>query len=134
MNIDRLRELAEGVSSPASLSSRWRASAEQLRAYGAEAQATALVKCAAELEEAWREWELEALTLEEAVEESGYTRSHLKRLLRDQAIPNSGDEGETRILRSHLPKKPGQGVAPPVVCRPISRTQVARAIAEGGDI
>ena len=76
---------------------------------------------------------LEELTLHEAAEESGYTRNHLNRLLREQAIPDSG-EGEPRILRSHLPKKPGQGVAPPVRCHPLSRTQVARAIAEGDEI
>jgi hypothetical protein len=76
---------------------------------------------------------LEELTLHEAAEESGYTRNHLNRLLREQAIPTSG-EGEPRILRSHLPKKPGQGVAPPVHSGPITRTQVARAIAEGDEI
>ena len=126
--------MAALMSSPTTLSSRWRASAKQLRAYGAEAQATTLVKCAEELEQTWREWELEALTMEEAAKESGYTCSHLKRLIRQQAIPDSGDDGETRIQRNHIPKKPGQGVAPPVQCRPITRTQVARAIAEGGKI
>ena len=99
-----------------------------------EPVARAYEACAEELEESWREWELEALTLEEAAEQSGYSRSHLKRLLREQAIPNSGNAGEKRILRSHLPKKPGQGVAPPVRSCPITRTQVARAIAEGGEI
>ena len=125
MNIDPPHELALSVASPASLSSRWRASAEQLRTYGADAQATTLLRCAEELEQTWREWELEALTIEDAVAESGYTRSHLKRLLREQAIRNSGIDGETRILRRHLPKKPGQGVALPVVGPPNTRTQVA---------
>ncbi len=95
---------------------------------------SALVSFADEIEARALTHALEELSLRDAAEESGYTRSHLKRLLREQAIPNSGNEGETRILRSHLPKKPGQGVAPPVPCRPITRTQVARAIAEGGKI
>ena len=132
MNIDCAHGLAEGASSPASLPLRWRESADQLRVYGAEAQATALERCAAELEGVWREWELEPLTVKAAAKECGYTRSHLKRLIRDQAIPNSGSEGSPRILRTHLPKKPG--VALPIVGVPNTRTQVARAIAEGGEI
>ncbi len=122
------------MSSPTTLPSRWRTRATLFRDHADESVARAYEKCAEELEQARRESELEALTLKEAAEESGYTRSHLKRLLREQAIPNSGNEGETRILRSHLPKKPGQGVAPPVPCRPITRTQVARAIAEGDEV
>ena len=95
---------------------------------------SALVSFADEIEARALTPALEELSLRDAAEESGYTRSHLKRLLREQAIPNSGNEGETRILRSHLPKKPGQGVAPPVHSGPITRTQVARAIAEGDEI
>ncbi len=95
---------------------------------------SALVSFADEIEARALTHALEELSLRDAAEESGYTRSHLKRLLREQDIPNSGNEGEPRIQRGHLPKKPGQGVAPPVRCHPITRTQVARAIAEGDEI
>ena len=76
---------------------------------------------------------LEELTLRDAAEESGYTRSHLKRLLRDQAIPNAG-EGAPRLLRTQLPKKPSQRDAPPLPCSPLTSTQASRAIAQGVDI
>jgi hypothetical protein len=116
------------------LSARWRAQAKQLLTYGAESQAITLEACAIELEEAWLGWQRETLTLEQAVEESGYSRSHLNRLIRESLLPNSGTEGETRILRGHLPRKPGHDVAAPVQVSPPSRMQVARAIATEGDI
>ncbi len=122
------------MSSPTTLSSRWRIRAKLFRDHADESVARAYEKCAGELDEAWREWEVEALTLQEAADQSGYTCSHLRRLIREQVIPDSGDDGQTRIQRNHLPKKPGQGVAPPAQYRPITRTQVARAIAEGGEI
>ena len=93
------------MSSPASLASRWRADADRLRSYGAEAQATVLAKCAEELEQAWREWELEALTIEEAAKEGGYSYSHLQHLVADGKIENVGEEGSPRIRRSDVPKK-----------------------------
>ena len=122
MNIDRLQELTADLSSPASLPSRWRALAEQLCAYGAEAQAAVLSKCAEELEQAWREWELEALTIEEAAKEGGYSYSHLQHLVADGKIENVGGEGSPRIRRSDVPKKA------------LRRTPLARSKADVVDV
>ncbi len=47
------------------------------------------------------------LTLQEASARSGYSPEHLGRLLRDGTIPNSGRRYAPRILRRHLPCKPG---------------------------
>ena len=93
------------MSSPTTLPSHWRASAKQLRAYGAEGKATPLVKCADELEQTWREWELEALTLEEAAEESGFSYSSLQKRVASGEIPNIGEPGAPRVQRQDLPRK-----------------------------
>ena len=93
------------MSSPTTLSSRWRTLAEQMRFLGAVAQATTLEHCADELEQTWREWELEALTLDEAVEESGYSYSSLEKKVRSGKIPNIGKLGAPRVQRQDLPRK-----------------------------
>ena len=74
---------------------------------------------------------LEPLTLEAAVLESGYTRSHLHRMLREGTVPNSGADADPRILRMHLPRKPGHGVDVLSVQPASSRVQAARAVIEG---
>lgn len=51
--------------------------------------------------------ESELLTLTQAAHESGYTREHLSRLVRDGKIPNVGRPNAPRIRRSSLPRKPG---------------------------
>ena len=78
----------------------------------AEQAATAWERAAIEVEAALRVHELDALTLREASGECGYSVEHLRRLLRDATIPNSGSSGGPRILRAHLPRKPGHGIAP----------------------
>lgn len=76
---------------------------------------------------------LEPLTLEAAALESGYTRSHLNRMLRDGKFPNSGTDGEPLILRMHLPRKPGFGVDARTAQPASSQAQAARAVIEGED-
>jgi len=92
VNIDRLRELAEG----------WRADAVMLRKRGAAAQAEALESCAADHEQVLQEWQDEELTLHEAAEESGFSYSRLQQL-KDL---NVGTPGSPRIRRCDLPSKP----------------------------
>lgn len=74
---------------------------------------------------------MELLTLDEAEVESGYTRRHLLRLIREGVIPSASPAGAPLILRAHLPRKPGYSVA----CAPAqvasSRAQLARAVANG---
>ena len=94
MNIDRLRELAEG----------WKAEAVVLRKRGAAAQAEALESCVADHEQALQEWQNEALTLHQAAEESGYSYSALQQM-KDLHV---GTSGSPRLRRCDLPRRPGR--------------------------
>lgn len=116
--------------SPRDLSSAWRFKAEELNELGAEPQAQALEWCADELEAAWREWQLEAIPLEEAARESGYSVDHLGRLVREGTIPNAGQAYAPRIRRLHVPRKPGHRAGRGAVASPSvsSREQIARAV------
>jgi hypothetical protein len=103
-----------------------------LREYGAaEGVAIAWERAATEVESALRAHGLEALTLSEAASESGYGVDHLRRLIRDGTIPNAGNDREYRVLRRHLPKKPGHAVASAGPQVASSRTQAARAVVTG---
>ncbi len=87
------------------LAERWRAEAALLHHRGAEAQAAVLDQCAAELEEAVRESQLEALTLREAEEESGYSYSALQKMVTKGELQNVGDRHRPRVRRRDLPRK-----------------------------
>lgn len=115
------------------LPARWRSRAEELRPYAPPA-AEAFDAAAAELEASLRDSLLEPLTLEQAEVESGYSRAHLRRMLREERVPNAGTEADPRILRRDLPRKPGYRVLV-ANARPdpaSSRTQVVRAVAAKG--
>ena len=88
------------------LAARWRAEIDVLRKRGAEAVAAAVESCADELEQSLREAALEALTLSEAAEESGYSKSHLSRLIATDRLPNAGRRNAPRVKRGDLPRKP----------------------------
>lgn len=77
------------------LAARWRADATVLERRGASEQAAALETCAAELEEHLKQWELEALPVAQAAEESGYSEAQLRRVF----------PGQRAIARRDLPKK-----------------------------
>ena len=85
---------------------RWRADVNVLRRRWAKAQAAAVESCADELEQVLVEVGLEALTLDQASEESGYTKSHLSRLIATDRLDNAGRKGSPRIRRCDLPRKP----------------------------
>ena len=68
-----------------------------------------LQRVASELEAAWHEWELEELSVAQAAAESGYSVDHLRQLVRDGKLPDNrppGSQGEIRIPRRDLPRKP----------------------------
>ena len=90
---------------PADLAIAWKEKATELRRFGAEDQAVTLEYCADDLEEEWRIWQTEPLTLEEAAEESGYSADHIGRLIREGKLPNTGRAGAPRIARRDLPIK-----------------------------
>lgn len=114
----------------------WRQHAALLRKYGQDALATALEKCAddVEAEELAR---VEArVTLEEAVEITGFSRSHLRRLWRTRKVHPLGTAENPEFLTSELPRKAGympdnkrlaDEPAPDVNLR----LQVARAVVRG---
>ena len=62
--------------------------------------------CAAELEAFARTHALEALTLTQAADESGYSSDHLARMIGEGRLENVGEDRAPRLARGSLPKKP----------------------------
>lgn len=87
------------------LAQRWREEAALLRRRAASPQAEVLESCAAELEAWARERELQALTLEQAAAESGYTYSAIEKMVRRGELQNVGQKGRPRVRRGELPCK-----------------------------
>ncbi len=120
------------LASLAALPAEFRGNAAEVRRLGgAEGAATAWEEAARQTELRLREARLEPLTLDAAVAESGYTRNHLNRLMREGTLPNSGTDSNPRILRTHVPRKPGFAVDQQAVQPASSRVQAARAVIEG---
>ena len=120
---------------PADLPAEWRAQAEGLRQFGADAQAKAVDRCAAHLEEVLRYEGDALLTLPEAASESGYSADHIGRLVREGKIPNAGRPGAPRIARRDLPLKATQGDSAVPQHNRISDTsnvQIVQSIIEKG--
>ena len=100
------------MSSPTTLSTRWRSRAKLFRDHADESVARAYEKCAEELDEALREQDERLLDLQEAAELSGYSPDHLGRLVREEKIQNAGRPGAPRIRIKELPRKISE-VLPP---------------------
>ena len=83
----------------------WRRQAKSLRRYGGETPATAIERCAEDLEATLVERDETTFSLVEASRESGYSADHLGRLVRDGKIPNAGRPGAPRIALKDLPRK-----------------------------
>lgn len=88
------------------LVSEWRAEAKLLRRRGAIGRAVAAESYAAEVEERSREYQLEALTLQQAAAESGFSYSTLEKMLRTGDLENVGRKRAPRVRRGDLPRKP----------------------------
>ena len=84
-----------------------REDAAVVRRSGAVGHAGALEYAANEFERCIKEWQLEALTLEEAVVESGYSYSALQQKVAKKELANAGGKGAPRIRRCDLPKRGG---------------------------
>ena len=67
--------------------------------------------CADELDRHETETGLEALTLTQAADESGYSGAHIARMLEAGRLPNAGEKYAPRICRKDLPKKPPKAPA-----------------------
>ncbi len=96
MNIEALESLA----------AEWRDHAGTLERFGADRHARLLHTCADELDERVRTWLEEPLTVAQAREESSYSESQLRALLKKEIVPNAGRTGAPRIRRRDLPRKP----------------------------
>lgn len=106
--------------------------AQAKRLTGSDAAAHVWEEAAREVERKLKEAQLEPLTLEDAELESGYSRSHLRRMVKEGTLPNAGTEMHPLVLRVHLPRKPGFGVDRDEPRPASSRTQAARAVLGGG--
>ena len=117
-----------------SLPADWRKQAKSLRRYGGETPAIAIERCADDLETTLVERDETTLSLVEAARESGYSRDHLGRLVRDGKIPNAGLPNAPRIARIHLPRKaPAQApLAEEPPPRERSNAQIVQSIIQRG--
>ena len=68
----------------------------------------------------------EILSLSEASAESGYSREHLARLIRQGSIPNAGRPNAPRVRRRDLPRKATSLQSQEEGA--ISRAQIARSV------
>jgi hypothetical protein len=121
----------------------WRQDAAVLRRYGAVRAAQMVERLAAELESDARTPAGELVDLAGAVALSGFTRGHLRRLVRDEKLRNLGSETAPMFRASELPRKPGYvsgraaltlhttPLAGPSNEGVSSRVQVARAVVFG---
>lgn len=98
------------------MATAWKREANSLRdRYAQEALARLCETHAAELLSAIDEEQNAVLTLAEAADWSGYSRSHLRYLARSGVYTNVGRKGSPRFRRGDLRRKPGQWTptAPP---------------------
>jgi hypothetical protein len=104
-------QLADG---PAALAARWREDAEVFRRYGAAGRARMLERMAAELEQTTRGDGAARVDLRTAADLSGFSRSHLRRLIRTGKLPATRDgAGDPLVSVSDLPRKPGRSGGAP---------------------
>ena len=90
------------------LAAGWRQEAEILRRNQATALAKVKEDCAEQLEIWEREYQLAALSLPDAVKESGVSYSALQKMLADGRVLNVGEKHRPRIRRGDLPRKAGR--------------------------
>lgn len=105
--------MAEAAENPVTaLAEELREEAELYARDGARLEAEkVLQRVADQVEEAWRDYQLEELTLSAAAHESEYSYDRLSELLREKPELNMGEKGAPRIRRCDLPRKPGVGIS-----------------------
>ncbi len=82
----------------------------------------------ADLREVAYAYEMVALSLRAAADESGYSVGHLGREVKAGRIPNAGRENAPKILRRDLPKKPAALRIQPTDTT-VDRKRIALAVA-----
>jgi hypothetical protein len=114
---------------PAALAARWREDAEVLRRYGAAGRARMLEHLADELERSAARTTTATVDLTTAAERSGFTRGHLRRLIRTGKLCATWNAaGEPVVSLADLPRKPGQSATDPHLARPFGRAAVAELL------
>jgi hypothetical protein len=90
----------------------WRDRAAEYERDGFTEPATLLRRCADELENAWRVWWTQPLTVASAATESGYTADYLRQLVREGKVNpiRIHGTGPIHIRRCDLPKRPGAAI------------------------
>jgi hypothetical protein len=95
---------------PAALAARWRADAQVLRRYGVTSRARLLEEMAAELEASTAAEATAIVGLSDAARLSGFTRAHLRRLVREGKLIAVGSDGrEVQVRLGDLPRKAPHG-------------------------
>jgi hypothetical protein len=115
---------------PAALAARWREDAQVFRRYGAAGRARMLERMADKLECAAGADQSRTVDLSTAAELSGFTRAHLRRLIREGKLAATSDG--TRVRASDLPRKRGHTLRQvPARCRvwPSGREAVSDLLA-----
>ena len=83
-----------------------RRQSEELHAYGASEASKTCSRAADDLEDQFNQWWQSELSITEASEESGYSRAHLRDMVRSGSIPGIKSGGELTIRRCDLPRRP----------------------------
>jgi hypothetical protein len=113
---------------PAALAVRWREDAQVFRRYGAEGRARMLERMAAELERSTRDDGAARVDLQTAADLSGFSRSHLRRLVRTGKLSVTKDRaGDPLVSVSDLPRKAGRASGAPAAW-PSGREAVAELL------
>ena len=84
------------------LAGQWRDDAAVYRRRGQESLAAMVESFAADLEEWWREWWLEQLTLDDAADEAGVSYSAMQKRLAEGRVTNVGRRGSPLVQRRDL--------------------------------
>jgi hypothetical protein len=96
-----------------SLPTQWRTRAAMLREHGARDAATLLEKVASELEATLNNAPDIALSVREVAQRTGYTRDHVRYLIKTRKLINVGlPGGALRVMASQLKAKPDNAPGP----------------------
>lgn len=84
------------------LAEEWRSEADRMEERGVSVPASVLRSCAADLEQALREWQLEELSLQEAADAAGVHYDTMRKMVARGEVPNVGEKGSPRVRRCDL--------------------------------
>ena len=89
------------------LQAQWEADALQAERIGDARGATVIRALLADVLERARTADDEVLDLDQAAQESGYSKERLRKLVAAEEIPNAGRRGAPAVRRQDLPRRPG---------------------------